>query len=191
MKAKIVLSIIICLLLCTGATVFGQNTQTNNLGKVLILYYSFSDAANTERVANIIQGLVNADIVKVELARSFPDLEYRQFTQWVREQQEKQNYPEIKPIGVDMASYDFIIIGTPSWWYSLSTPIVTLLRQTDFKGKPVTVFGTHQGNGSKIFSDFASLVRNARIVKGELFGNVASDSQIEEKVARWVRGLRR
>jgi flavodoxin len=111
-------------------------------------------------------------------------------TQWVKEQQEKKNYPAIKPIGVDIASYDFIVIGTPSWYNTLATPIVTLLRQTDFRGKPVAIFGTHQGNGSKILGDFAALVKNARIVRGELFANIARDNQIEAKVAGWVRGLR-
>jgi flavodoxin len=190
MRKKMVLSMTICILLCVGVAVFGQNTQSNNLGKVLILYYSWSDAANTEKVANILRGLVNADIVKVEPATPFPDLDYHPMTQWVKEQQENKNYPAIKPIGVDMASYDFIIIGTPSWYNTLATPIVTLLQQTDFRGKPVAVFGTHQGNGSKILGDFSALVRNARIARGELFANVARDNQIEEKVTRWVRGLR-
>jgi flavodoxin len=130
--------IAICILLCSVAAVFGQNTQSNNLGRVLILYYSWSDAANTEKVANILRGMVNADIIEIESA----------------------------------------------------TPVVTLLRQTDFGGKPVAVFGTHQGNGSKILGDFSTLARNARIVRGELFTNVARDNRIEEKVTQWVRGLR-
>jgi flavodoxin len=109
---------------------------------VLILYYTWSNA-NTEKVANIIQGLVNADIVKIE--PTFPDLEYGPMIQWIEEQQKKQDYPEIKPIGVDIASYDFIIVGTPTWYTTLATPIVTLLQQTDFKGKPVTVFAAHKG----------------------------------------------
>jgi flavodoxin len=125
-------------------------------------------AANTEKVANILRGLVNADIIEIEPATPFPDLAYRRpMTQWVKEQQEKKNYPMIKPIGVDIASYDFIIIGTPSWYNTLVTPIVTLLQQTDFRGKPVTVFGTHQGNGRKILGDFAALAKNARIVRAE------------------------
>jgi flavodoxin len=190
MKKKSVFGMALCMLLCAGSAVFGQNTQNNNLGRVLILYYSWSDATNTEKVANIIGRLVNADIVEIEPATLFPDLEYRPMTQWVREQQERKNYPAIKHIDVDIASYDFIIIGTPSWYTTLSTPIVTLLQQTDFKGKPVTIFGTHQGNGSKILGDFAALAKNARIVRGEIFANVASDNQIEEKVAQWVRGLR-
>jgi flavodoxin len=183
-----------CLLLIFMAMLpqaFSQNSQRSNLGKVLILYYSWSDNANTEKVAKIIQSLTNGDIVKVEPAVPFPNLSYRPMTEWVKEQQEKENYPAIKPLGVDIAAYDFIFVGTPSWYNTLSLPIVTLLQQTDFKGKPVTVFGTHQGNGRKIIGDFSSLVQNAAIVRGELFANVASDTQIEQKVAQWVGRLRK
>jgi flavodoxin len=181
-----------CLLLIFMAMLpqaFSQNRQRGNLGKVLILYYSWSDNANTEKVATIIQSLTNGDLVKVEPATPFPNLSYRPMTEWVKEQQEKKNYPAIKPIGVDIATYDFIFVGTPSWYNTLATPIVTLLQQTDFKRKTVTVFGTHQGNGSKIIGDFSSLVQNANIARGELFGNVASDRRIEERVTRWVQRL--
>jgi flavodoxin len=174
----------------TDTQAFGQSGQ-GNLGKVLILYYSWSDNANTEKVAKIIQSVTNGDIVEVEPATPFPNLSYRPFTEWVKEQQEKKNYPAIKSIGVDIATYDFIFIGTPSWYNTLATPIVTLLQQTDFKGKAVTVFGTHQGNGSKILGDFSSLAQTAKIIRGELFGNVASDRGIEDKVTQWVRRLRR
>jgi flavodoxin len=105
----------------------GQTGQQNNLGKVLILYYLFSDNANTEKVAEIIQSLTNGDIRKIELAEPFPALTYQAFTEWAKERQEKKNYPAIRPLDVDIAAYDFIIIGTPSWWYTLSLPIVTLL----------------------------------------------------------------
>jgi hypothetical protein len=58
-------------------------------------------------------------------------------------------------------------------------------------GKPVTIFETHQGNGSKIIGDFSVLVKNGKIVQGELFRNVASDKGIKDKVSQWVGRLRR
>jgi formylglycine-generating enzyme required for sulfatase activity len=156
----------------------------------LILYYSWSPNGNTEKVARIIQTSTNGDIIKVEPTTPFPDLEYRPFADWAKEQQEKKNYPAIKPLGVNIADYDFIFIGTPTWWGTLALPIVTLLQQTDFKGKPVKIFGTHQGGAAKVMSDFTALARNATIVRGELFGNVATDSGIEGNVTQWVQRLR-
>ncbi|QQO07699.1 flavodoxin [Breznakiella homolactica] len=190
MKKKNILCVMmITILLGAAGQAFGQSGSQVNLGKVLVLYYSWSDSANTERVAGIIRDLTGGDMAKVEPATPFPDLAYRPMTEWVRAQQAAGNYPAIKPLGVDVGSYDFIFIGTPAWYNTLALPLVTLLRETDFRGKPVTVFGTHQGNGSKIMGDFSAQVRNARVVPGELFGHVAGDRQLESKVAAWVRGI--
>jgi flavodoxin len=130
-------------LFCASVLAFGQSAEQGNLGKVLILYYSYSENANTEKVAQIIQGLTNADIVKVEPAAPFPEMEYRQFTQWAKGQQQQGIYPPIRDLNADIASYDFIFIGTPVWWGLPSLPITTLLRQTDFEGKPLAAFSTY------------------------------------------------
>jgi flavodoxin len=172
-------------------TAVAVGAQSNNLGKVLILYYSWSENASTEKVAKIIQGLTNADIIKVEPVTPFPRLTYQPMTQWVKGQQEQGIYPTIKDIGVDLASYDFIFVGTPVWYQTLALPIVTLLRQTDFRGKPAAAFATAQGGPGAVISDFEEQVKSARVRQGMYFNNVASDRQIADKVTTWVRGLRR
>jgi flavodoxin len=179
------------LLFCTIVPVFGQSAQQSNLGKVLVLYYSYSENANTEKVAKIIQGLTNADIVKVEPVTSFPEMEYRQFTQWARGQQQQGIYPPIKNLNVDIASYDFIFVGTPVWWGLPSLPITTLLRQTDFGGKPLAAFSTAQGGPGTAINDIEKQAKNALARGGINFNNVAGDRQISEKVTTWVRGLQR
>jgi flavodoxin len=179
------------LLFCTAAFTFGQSAQQSNLGKVLVLYYSYSENANTEKVAKIIQELTNADIVKVELTTPFPEMEYRHFTQWAKEQQQQGTYPSIKNLNIDIASYDFIFVGTPVWWGSPSLPITALLLQTDFRGKPLAAFSTAQGGPGTAVSDIEAQARNALPRGGANFNNVASDGQVAEKVTTWVRGLQR
>jgi flavodoxin len=179
------------LLFCAGVLAFAQSAEQGKLGKVLVLYYSYSESANTEKVADIIQGLTDADIVKVELAASFPEMEYRQFTQWAKEQQRQGVYPPIRDLSVDIASYDFIFVGTPVWWGSPSLPITTLLRQTDFGGKPLAAFSTAQGGPGTAVSDIEKQAKNALARSGANFNNVASDGQINEKVTTWVRSLQR
>jgi flavodoxin len=179
------------LLVCTMIPAFGQSARQSNLGKVLVVYYSYSENANTGKVAKILQELTNADIVKVEPAAAFPELEYRQFTQWAKEQQQQGAYPPIKNLNVDIASYDFIFVGTPVWWGLPSLPITRLLRQTDFGGKPLAAFSTAQGGPGTAVRDIEKQAKNARVRSGLNFNNVATDRQIREKVATWVKGLRR
>ncbi|MDR1481482.1 MAG: NAD(P)H-dependent oxidoreductase [Synergistaceae bacterium] len=191
MKKIIVGSIAVFgLLFCTAVLSFGQSAQQSNLGRVLVLYYSYSENANTEKVAKIIQELTDADIVKVEPATPFPEMEYPQFIQWAREQQLQGAYPPIKNLNIDIASYDFIFVGTPVWWGSSSLPVTELLHQTDFGGKPMAAFSTAQGGPGAAVSDIEAQAKNALPRGGINFNNVASDRQITERVTTWVRGLK-
>ena len=63
---------IVCVFLLASCRSTDRQTETdvqtvhqNNLGRVLILYYTWSEHANTENAAKIIQGLTNADMIKV------------------------------------------------------------------------------------------------------------------------------
>jgi flavodoxin len=194
MKKTIILGIVAFgMLLCSKGAAFGQNTQSNDLGKALILYYSWSDSGRTERVAKIIQSLTNADIIEIEPVTPFPDLEYRPMTQWVKGQQEQGIQHPIKDIGVDISSYDFIFIGTPVWYQTFSLPIETLLRQTDFRGKSVATFATSQGGPGQVINNMEKAVRNARIRTGNVFDYVDRDNerQLTGKITAWIRDLRR
>jgi flavodoxin len=118
-------------------------------------------------------------------------MEYRQFTQWAKEQQQQGAYPPIKNLNIDIASYDFIFVGTPVWWGLPSLPITTLLLQTDFRGKPLAAFSTAQGDPGSAVSDIEAQAKNA-LPRGRMnFNNVAGDGQVAEKVTTWVRDLQR
>jgi flavodoxin len=182
---------VLCFVLCASVLAFGQSAEQSNLGKVLVLYYSYSENANTEKVAEIIRGLTNADIVKVEPAATFPEMEYRQFTQWAKERLRQGIYPPIKDLKVDIASYDFIFVGTPVWWSLPSLPITGLLRQTDFGGKPLAAFSTAKGGPGTAVSYIKEQAKNSLARSGANFNNVDSDGQISEKVTAWVRSLQR
>ncbi|MDR1043831.1 MAG: NAD(P)H-dependent oxidoreductase [Candidatus Adiutrix sp.] len=183
--------VVFALLCCPSVPAFGQSAEQGNLGKVLVLYYSYSEDANTEKVAGIIQGLTNAELVKVEPETPFPEMEYRRFTRWAKEQQQQGAYPPIRDLKVDMAAYDFIFVGTPVWWGLPSLPITTLLRQTDFGGKPLAAFSTAKGGPGTAVSDIGKQAKNALVRSGANFNNVVSDRQISEKVGAWVKSLQR
>jgi flavodoxin len=187
MKIKICAAL---LLVFAAGLVFGQAGRGSNLGKVLVIYYSYSTNANTEKVAKIIQGLTGADIYKIETVNPFPDLPYNAFTQWAKAEIEKKNYPAIKESGLDFSRYDCIFIGGPVWWHTTSLPITLFLLRTDFKGKSIVPFGTHLGGTGTYLRDFSNLAKNARVLPGELFYNVATDSRIDAKITQWVKGFK-
>jgi flavodoxin len=175
---------VVCFLLLAGC----QSGPKSGLGKVLILYYTWSEQTNTENAAKIIQGLTGADIVKVEPATPFPDLNPGEMINWAGEQRKKEGWPEIKNLGVDPASYDFIFIGTPVWFGTVAPPIETLLANTDFGGKPVACFAMANSNEGNVLSNFEEKVKNAQVREGIAF-RMQSETEVEPKLTQWVRGL--
>ena len=51
--------------------------------------------------------------------------------------------PEIKPLDINIADYDVIAVGTPTWWYTMAPAVKTFLHQQDFTGKTVVPFMTN------------------------------------------------
>jgi len=192
MGKKLVLGIaIVCVFLlaaCQRQSAGGQAGQQSSLGKVLILYYTWSEQANTENAAKIIQGLTNADMIKVEPVTPFPELDSEAFIAWGREQLENQSWPEIKDLGVDPASYDFIFIGTPVWYGSVSFPIETLLINTDFGGKPVACFAMANSNERDVLTLFESKVNNGQVKEGIAL-RMRDETEAEAKITQWVNDL--
>ena len=55
-----------------------------------------------------------------------------------------RNYkPEIKPLSVNLSDYDTIIIGTPTWWYKMASPVLTFMSAL-CKSDGAEVFATQE-----------------------------------------------
>lgn len=54
--------------------------------------------------------------------------------------------PPIKPLDKDPAYYDRILLGTPTWWYTMAPAVRTFLTETDLTGKELVLFATHGGD---------------------------------------------
>lgn len=157
-----------------------------NLGKVLIIYYSLD--GNTYNIASRIQKMTNADVFEIETLEAYPSAP-AYF--WVARQQLK-NLPKLKSKTLDISSYDFIIIGSPVWWYTVSTPLLAFLSEYDFKGKIVAPFATHGGNIGSFFNDFREKIKNAKLVDGIYFEKVSEQepSELNKKILTWLNKLK-
>jgi len=190
MKKKLVFGIALIFMVVLAAYVpAGQSGQQHNLGRVLILYYTWSEHAYTARAARIIQGLTNATMIRVEPATPFPDLNTRDMIAWVGTQRRNQQWPEIRDLGVDPASFDFIFIGTPVWHQTVSLPIETLLLETDFGGRPVACFALANNFEGQVLNHFARQVRNAQVREGIAF-RTTTETRLEARLTQWVNAMR-
>ena len=70
--------------------------------------------------------------------------------------------PPIQPLGVNVADYDVIAVGTPTWWYTMAPAVLTFLEGKDFTGKTVIPFMTNGGWPGHVLRDMKKACRGAQ-----------------------------
>lgn len=153
-------------------------------GRVLIVYYSLTD--KTKRVADTLQRMTGADTFRLETTVPYDEAAIDR----VQEDQAAGRFPELKALP-DLSGYDLILVGTPVWWYTLSSPVVSFLRQADFAGKRTAVFATHMGWLRDTLPDFGKQARNAHILDGIAFQDVENIDQpdLNARLDAWLKKL--
>jgi flavodoxin len=159
--------------------------------KKLVIYYSQAKG-NTKRIAEMIAAKTGADITAIDTVVPYVGSYDEIVAQGEREVKWKFQ-PEIKPIEVDTAQYDEIIIGTPTWWYTMAPAVLTFLKGADFSGKKVALFQTHGGWPGNAMKHMKALLKGAEIIseKGIQFDSLGGnelETPIEE-IENWIDKL--
>ena len=114
--------------------------------KPLVVYWTWSETHNTKIVAEMLQEKTGGDLALIELVTPYPS-DFGGAAQAGQRDKAQPNAPAIKALGVDVAKYDPIYVGTPIWFSSYAPPVRSFLQSADLKGKTVALFCTHgQGN---------------------------------------------
>ena len=61
----------------------------------------------------------------------------------------------------NLADYDVIAVGTPTWWYTMAPAVRTFLHQNDFSGKIVVPFMTNGGWPGHVIKDMQKACKGA------------------------------
>ena len=156
--------------------------------KALVLYYS-KDGGNTELIAKRVAEGIGADIERVETVLEYDGSTIDDQTQ--KEIEEKTLVP-IKQLTKNIKDYDVVVVGTPTWWYSMAPAIRTLLSSTDFFAKIVVLFQTHAGSPGHAIGDMRALCKNAVLAEENIieFNQenelITSDKDIDE----WIGAIK-
>ena len=113
--------------------------------KTIIVYYSLT--GNTDYVAKIISQKIDADLLKLEVIKSYPNKGFRKYF-WCGKSAVMGDVPKLKKY--DFGSYDLIIFGTPVWASNFVPPLRTFIRENKEKlsGKKYAVFTCYSGGGA-------------------------------------------
>lgn len=131
--------------------------------KPLVIYYSYR--GNTKSIVDMIQKKIDADVLRIETVVPYGS----NYNQVVNQGQDEVNHgycPKLKPVDINLAQYDTIILGTPVWWYTFAPAMHTFLKSQNWKGKTVYPFATNGGWIGHTFEDFQRACQGADVKKG-------------------------
>lgn len=158
----------------------------------LVVYYLLS-CGNTERVAKMVADALGADIETVETVESYPG-NYQEVVDQGKREVERGYKPAIEALEFNPADYERIVIGTPTWWYTMAPAVATYLSEHDWQGKTVVPFQTHGGWPGETLDDIADACDGACIERGMSvqFDSTGGDRMITPlaDVERWIDSLK-
>ncbi len=171
------------LFISPGVSLADQNTEPKEI-RALIIYYSWSN--NTRAMAEFIQSQTGFDIEELELVTPYIR-DYEELLDQVTEEQKRGYLPPLKPLKADLSSYDVIMIGSPLWIYTLSSPVISFLTNHDLSGKTIVPFCT-KGTSSpaELYAKINELCPNSRVLKGfEISRGGFHDAQ--PQLLEWIK----
>ncbi len=162
--------------------VFGAARADN-----LIVY--FSESGNTERVATTIQKLVGGDMARIEAVIPYPNSDTDK-TYVAKREQETEARPEYVDLGIDVADYDVIFLGYPTWWGKMPMIMYTFLENNNFNRKIIIPFNTYASSGAgDSFSEIKRVARGATVMDGFSMRGRETTEDHSEKVKEWLTKL--
>ena len=114
--------------------------------KTAIVYYSMS--GNTKYTADKIAERIEADIIRIEPVKAYPDKGAKKFI-WGGKSAVMGESPALQPYEFSVDKYDSIILGTPVWASNFAPPIRTFIKDNpDIHRKKIAVFTCFSGGGA-------------------------------------------
>ena len=167
-------------------------TGGKKMKKLLIIYYSWSNG-NTERIAKMLQSETDSDILKIDTVVPYSG-SYDDVVNQGQNEVQRGYEPEIKPLDINIADYDVIAVGTPTWWYTMAPAVKIFLHQQDFTGKTVVPFMTNGGWPGHVIKDMKAACKGANVVCDmQIQFDSTGGSNLEtpqEQINEWIQSVK-
>lgn len=161
--------------------------------KMLIVYYSWSNG-NTKRIAELLQGEMQADIARIETAVPYTGT-YEEVVNQGQEEVQRGYEPPIKELGLSLDAYDVIAVGTPTWWYTMAPAVKTFIHSQPWGGRTVIPFMTHGGWPGHVIKDMKKACAGATFIHPmEIQFDSTGGDQLqtpEQDIAVWIEKIKK
>ncbi len=164
-----------------------KNPNTAYDNDTLVIY--FSRTGNTEKIAEYLIDITNADSYVIEAAVPYSDADIKYQDDNCRankEQNDKSVRPQIANPIASIDSYDTIFLGYPIWWGQEPRIIDTFLESYDFSDKTVIPFCTSASSG---IATSEKNIKNLVPIGNQLEGRRFSSGATKEDVKAWYDTL--
>ncbi len=120
--------------------------------RILIVYHSRT--GNTRRVAQALAQRLDADVDEIRIVQPMAGALGYAFCAL---EAIARLEPALRPMKKDAAAYDLVVVGTPVWFWSLSSPVRSWLTRHRMQGR-TAFFCTMGGSGARrVFCTMAQL----------------------------------
>ena len=155
--------------------------------KGIVIYYSYHN--NTRNIAKKIAKAKNYDLLELSPVIPFTT-DYQKLVSDEERKMDLRETVQINPIEIDFNQYDAIVLGTPVWWYTLTSPMRTFLRSYDLSSiKKIDAFATNGGWVGHTKEEFSEYVKLNSFLDCTFKGNTHDLKISEAKLEQWIRQL--
>ena len=191
---RLLFSILAMMILsCNGLEVLA----TAPSGRTLVVYYSFT--GNVRSIVNTLDEKINADVVEIQPAEEGLDYAANNYAigssliAAIRNNpNDASSYPAIKDAGVEVESYDNIIIATSLWWSQMAAPMQTFLFQNGHKmsAKNIALIVSSASSGiGGVVSDAKRLIPNGNFLEPNLWIKSSQVSNASSMTSQWLEQI--
>ncbi len=179
-------------IIATASAVFAKENDMEKANSKRTLVVYFSHSGNTKQIADKIAAAVNADTTRIETITPYTG-SMEEVSRQGKAEIDSGYKPEIKPLD-DIADYDRIIVGTPTWWYTMAPAVATFFSTADLDGKEVVLFMTNAGWPGHVIKDMrdaagkgADVIASKEILFASDGGSrmITPESEIDTWIASW------
>lgn len=173
------------------------STPNPDMGKTLIVYYSFTN--NVHTIVNDLCTQIEADVVRVEPAEKGIDYAANNYAagsaliQAIRDNPNSAtSYPAIDPVEVDFEEYGTVIVAAPLWWSNMAAPLQSFLfsHGAEMAGKNIGLIVSSASSGiSGVEADAKRLIPNGKFLTPSLWIRSSQTSNCHSMVAEWLEDI--
>lgn len=142
------------------------------MSDTLVAYYSWSNG-NTEGIAERVADALGAYLVRIETVEPYVG-SYDDVVDQAKREVERGYQPEIEPI--DVSGYRTVVVGTPTWWYTMAPAVARFFSDNDWTGKTVVPFMTNAGWPGTVIEDMVRHVAAPRTVPRWRFSSIPREA---------------